>query len=76
MTHACLVTCCLLCAPTAELFDRRYDGKDQEMSPIDVTISSDVVSKSFGTAMAGICFVDFIFPELASDTHSVAASVT
>ena len=54
------------------MFDRRYDGKDQEMSAIDVTISSELVSKSFGTAMAGMCFVDYIFPELENDTGSVA----
>ncbi|GAB4820002.1 hypothetical protein N2152v2_007048 [Parachlorella kessleri] len=55
-----------------DLFDRRYDGKDQEMSPFDVTISSEVVSKSFATAMAGICFVDYIFPELEKDDDRVA----
>ena len=59
-------------APIADLFDRRYDGKDQVKSAIDVTISSELVSKSFGTAMAGICFVDFIVPELESDANSRA----
>mgnify|MGYP001111315910 CR=1 FL=1 len=58
-------------APFADLLNRRYDGKDQEMSNINVTICSEVVSKSFGTAMAGICFVDYIFPELENDADSV-----
>ncbi|GAB4820003.1 hypothetical protein N2152v2_007049 [Parachlorella kessleri] len=57
-----------------ELFDRRYDGKDQEMSAMDVTITSEVVSKKYGTAMAAMCFVDYIFPELENDADSVAIS--
>lgn len=40
------------------------------MGKLQFNTSSAVVSKSFGTAMSGICFVDFIFPELEEEASA------
>ena len=43
-----------LCVPAG---DKKYN------------ISSKVVKKAFGTAMAGLCFIDYVFPEIETEVR-------
>lgn len=45
-----------------DLFDRRFGLRDHEMEEPRYTIATHTVSQSFGAAMAGVCFTDYIFP--------------
>ncbi|GAB4815612.1 hypothetical protein N2152v2_008068 [Parachlorella kessleri] len=45
-----------------ELFDRRFTVNDHEHLERVFTIASQDITKAFGTAMAGICFVDYVTP--------------
>ncbi|PRW57859.1 steroid-binding 3 [Chlorella sorokiniana] len=51
-----------------ELFERRFDSSKHEMGEKKYGISSHTVKKSFGTTMAGICFMDYIFPEIEKES--------
>lgn len=46
-----------------ELFERRFGGEDYEMGEAKYIIESKTVGKGFGTAIAGVCFNDYIFPK-------------
>ncbi|KAL4421087.1 hypothetical protein ABPG77_009614 [Micractinium sp. CCAP 211/92] len=51
-----------------ELFERRFSPKDHEMGEKKYDIASRVVEDAFGVVMAGVCFMDYIFPEV--ERHS------
>jgi hypothetical protein len=38
-------------------------------------ISSKVVEKAFGTAMAGLCFIDYVFPEIEMEVRDAWATL-
>ncbi|PSC76952.1 pyruvoyl-dependent arginine decarboxylase [Micractinium conductrix] len=50
-----------------ELFARRFDSDSHSKGEKRFAIRSGVVHQAFGTAIAGICFVDYIVPILSTD---------
>jgi hypothetical protein len=38
-------------------------------------ISSKVVKKAFGTAIAGLCFIDYVFPEIEMEVRDARVTL-
>ncbi|KAL4425494.1 hypothetical protein ABPG75_009510 [Micractinium tetrahymenae] len=55
-----------------ELFERRFSPKDHEMGEKKYDVVSRVVEDAFGVAMAGVCFLDYIFPEVERHAETLA----
>ena len=51
------------------LFDRRFTQDSHQKQVKQFTVTSSEVTKAFGTALAGLCFVDYLVPVFASDIH-------
>lgn len=53
---------------SSELFNGRFGDDKYEMGNQSFIIKSETVNKSFGTALAEVCFLDYTFPVIKKES--------